>query len=935
VIRLLLIILTILSTSAFAGEEYYLKKINLSCGKNKECEDLKQNFKSLRGEYANIEHLKTILKLYVVNEGIKNFNYKIDDNGTLYINLIPKQVVTSVRVKVEGTDMGYPSILPLKEDEFLDSSKISRTKRMLSDIYMNKGFPNVKVGHKFIKNIEQGVGVDFIIKTGKPITVKNINIISNSEYLKGVLGRRISSFENKPFDIQEVKNVVEDVRVLFLSYGYYLAQLTLKYKIQSNRQVDLYIDLQGGDLHKFDVRAENGLLLNNQYKELLSETVVTYKRVLNKKIITQLIQENLNREGYLFPEILVDVKNYINQTGDKVYLYKVQVNKGVRSYVSELEFRGNYIIKEGALKKLYYENAFEQASLNIYDDQYYKNYVELLRQAYIKKGYVNVFIDKPQIKILPKSKNVKVVFRIREGLPTKISRVRVKGVSTDLKKLLLSKVSIKSKESFNPVAFKESLEIIEKILKQQGFYFSRIINKTETSIVKYNKDNSQVEINIEIDLDKRLFVNNLIIIGNRKTRTKFIVRELFLRKGDIITPNLVDSSQTNLLSSGLFSSVNIRPVKNISNKADILISVREKDFGLVEIAPGIRTDLGPKFSTSISYNNLDGMNKKITFKGQVNQRFDLTVLDEQRRQDSNSLLEYSTLVNYSENHIFNSEWDFSTSISKSRKRFFSFDADIQKISFTTSWDITKIFSTSFTYQLETISQFDSTIEREHGHFQIGSLTPGLTVDLRNNRINPTKGAYFNLTYEMANPTFLSQANDELVVNYYKIVSRNRFYLQIPNGVLAMSLAAGYQKNLATDKKSDGTTAGYIPNIKVFRLSGMDIVRGFEDDEINRLVTQQDISEARVEQKAYMANIKIEPRFFLSDATMLGVFYDAGRVYVDSYDLSQLRSSAGISFKYLTPVGSLDFDYGIKLLRKRDDDGKLESPGRLHVSIGFF
>ena len=69
--------------------------------------------------------------------------------------------------------------------------------------------------------------------------------------------------------------------------------------------------------------------------------------------------------------------------------------------------------------------------------------------------------------------------------------------------------------------------------------------------------------------------------------------------------------------------------------------------------------------------------------------------------------------------------------------------------------------------------------------------------------------------------------------------------------------------------------------------------------------------------------------------MLGIFYDAGRIFVNEYDLSSLRSSVGLSFKYLTPVGSLDFDYGIKLLRKRDLDGTLESPGRLHVSIGFF
>jgi outer membrane protein insertion porin family len=69
--------------------------------------------------------------------------------------------------------------------------------------------------------------------------------------------------------------------------------------------------------------------------------------------------------------------------------------------------------------------------------------------------------------------------------------------------------------------------------------------------------------------------------------------------------------------------------------------------------------------------------------------------------------------------------------------------------------------------------------------------------------------------------------------------------------------------------------------------------------------------------------------------MAGVFYDAGRVFVNSMDLSDLRDSVGVTFKIVTPVGTLDFDYGIKLLRKKDANGNLEDPGRFHVSIGFF
>ena len=60
-----------------------------------------------------------------------------------------------------------------------------------------------------------------------------------------------------------------------------------------------------------------------------------------------------------------------------------------------------------------------------------------------------------------------------------------------------------------------------------------------------------------------------------------------------------------------------------------------------------------------------------------------------------------------------------------------------------------------------------------------------------------------------------------------MISRNRFYIPFKNGVFALSLAGGVQQNLAranvTDPDGTVRTEGYIPNIKVFRLSGMDNV----------------------------------------------------------------------------------------------------------------
>jgi outer membrane protein insertion porin family len=902
-----------------------VKSVNVNCGKGVECKNIKNNFKTLKRAYVGFSHLDTVLKLYTLNSGIKNFNYKLVENN-LIINLKPKLKIHSV--KISPSDLSLPSILPTREDEFFDDSKVTKTKSLIVDLYRSKGFPNVSVADAIKMNKDNSIDISFKVDKGRAIKISKIQIISKSQYIYKLINKKLSVFENKPFNVQEIKASMEEVKGLLVSYGYYLVDLNLKYFL---------VKVLGTSQHVYTV---NDLPeYKEEIKELLRSSTITYKRKLSNELIRQLIVEFYEKKGFLEPQIIIKEKTYLTNLNDQTSMVSIDIVPNKRSYLESLEFKGNNIISSERLVSLFYEQSTEQVENNIYDKKYYNEFIKLLKEEYIKLGYVNVFVDIPDIEIMPKSKGVKLIYRVREGVKAFVKKIEIKGVEESTINKILSIIKTKVDERFNPIQFKLDLDIALNHLKEEGYYFVTLNNLNSSSLVSYTRDNSLVKITLDFSVDKKYFVNDVIIVGNTKTRSKLIEREINLIKDSKVTSKNIDSSRRNLLSTGLFSSVLITPIKNKTNKADILISLKEKDFGVIELAPGIRTDLGPKISTKIAYNNIDGLNKQLSFKGQVNKRENLNTLSEERREKAKSSIEYLALVNYSEKYLFNSDWTLGISLSQSRRRYFSFDADIQKTSYTLGNDLTSWLKFNFTQQLETISQYDTTVDREHGHFQIGSVTPELIFDFRNNRINPTKGSYFNLSYEVASPAFLSQSNDELEINYYKLTSRNRFYIPFRNGVLALSLSAGFQKNLATQIRTDSNgvteSEGYIPNIKVFRLAGMDIVRGFEDNEINRLVTGEDVSEARVDSKAYMANLKFEPRFYLSDSTMLGVFYDAGRVFVDTFNLDELRSSVGLSFKYLTPVGSLDFDYGIKLLRKKDNNGKLESPGRLHVSIGFF
>lgn len=936
-IRFLFILFFFYSNLSFA-EGIRINSVKVNCGESTECKYSEDIFSSLKRSYKNISHFKSVLKLYVSNEGVKSFYYELiqeDKRTILEIELEERKTIVKLDdVEVKGGSIELPTILPIREDDYYDVKRIDATKNLLRTIAKDQGYPSAKV--KIDKKTEgSGYYLKFTIVLNRPILIKDISINTSSRFLESYVKKKINYNIGNSFNIKKLKSDMEDLRNVFVQFGYYLLNFEIKYKILPNREVKLLIDLK--NTHKFIFYLKNDLPNKKEIKEYLKENLVATKRILVEDNIKSILREFYEKRGYKYPTSKVEMKKIVSRNKDKLYQYDIEIRPGKRSKLADLYFKGNSFFTSHYLQELYYEFASDQAKEDIYDLAFYKDFAALIKEKYVEVGFVSVFVGKPNLVFDVKNNTHTLSYKVREGIRTSVRNMTLSGLSSELDKILKRRMINKGGKPFNPIALKEDLKVISGYLKENGYYFSKIRNINSSKIVKYKNDNSEVDITLDIFVGKKIFVDNIIIIGNAKSRKTLIRRELDFRKGDLITSKVIESSQTNLLSLGLFSSVQIKPVNENLEKTDLIVFVKEKDFGVVEIAPGLRSDLGFKFSASVLYNNIDGLNKRVSLKASANRRFDLNSLDDERRQSGKELIEYDTSINYSENHIFDSNFDFSTSYSLLRKRFYSYDADITRLGYTVSRVHNRWLSFAFRQQIEVISQFEATDkETNEGHFQIGSLTPSMSLDFRDAKVNPRKGALFDFSVEFANPFFFSQQNEELTINYYKLVNRNKFYLPMGSHfVLAVSTAFGIQENKATDRNSDGDTEGYIPNIKVFRLSGADIVRGFEDEEINRLVSGKDISDVQVSNRAYMANLKVEPRYYLTDSSIFGVFYDAGRVFVNEFSQDDLRSSVGISFKYLTPVGSLDFDYGIKLLRKEDSDGNLESPGKVHVSIGFF
>jgi outer membrane protein insertion porin family len=939
---MMIILLLLTSLLSFANSEFTLTKVAVDCPKSAACTQRSNRFNNLVGEYRSLIHLKDTLRVMASDGGYQTFSYELSQEEGKYrldIRFKLKPTIKEINIGFTDRNMEFDpaQLISLKEGDFFEVQKLKENEEALKGKLEGMGFPHNS--YRFEVTERNGsVSVNLVITLGEPRIFKSISSDTKSDFIRQYLVKKFYNLYNKPFDVTKFKLYLDDAQKELFSYGYYLVGLDFTPRIKKDR-VFLRVQVTNDQIFAFDFKH-----LKQEHRDVLHELIVDlfrkYKRPVSENTLRTSLKDHYELKALLNASIRIEQSQFKNMYNEEVQLYRLYFDEKQKTRVKSITFTGNNFFPNSKLKRMFFDEAFELASLKYYDEEYFTYFQEYLKNQYIQKGFVQVKILDPVITLDSDKKIAAVEYPIQEGVRAYTRKIELLGVPETFEDKILEALANRVGKPFNPIALLEDLKKVSGVLQDNGYYYAEIKNANDDSLVQYSRTGADVDIRFDIIAGPVVKLNRILYLGNDKTKKKVLWKKVRLEQGDLITPTITRDIESSLSATGLFASVNVTPLRHNSKNAatDLLVKVVEREYGLVEIAPGFRSDLGVKLTGTASYQNLGGYNRAVTLRSQLNRRTSFSTIAPERREGQTQIIEHNTSISYTQGDIFDTLIDGAASLSYQTRRFYPFDADILRLNGTLTRDLTKRLSSSLRYQYEDIKQYDAAESKDNGSFEIGAVTPNLTYDLRDSQVNPTTGAFFNLSCEFANPYFLSQKEKDLTIDYYKLISRNRFYVPFKNGTVAISLVGGIQENLARDKiTTNGVeqTEGYIPSIKVFRLTGMDIIRGYSDEEMNRLPDGKDITTARVDKRAYLANFKVEPRYFINDTLMAGVFYDAGRVFVDEAKLNDLRDSVGVTFKILTPVGTLDFDYGIKLLRKRDADGNLEDPGRFHVSIGFF
>jgi outer membrane protein insertion porin family len=681
------------------------------------------------------------------------------------------------------------------------------------------------------------------------------------------------------------------------------------------RWVRLVLKLQTGVKATFGFRG-NHFFTKEDFALLIKEQRESGFGADYVETIRKLIQDLYIKNA--FPH--VQVKAYPFESKDVRHI-TFEIQEGPRVKISDIEFDGNRVFSSEELEKEWINRASTLVQSGYYSLNDIERAAELMIQWIRSKGYLSAKLVSINPSFDQKKNTVSLKVFLYEGEQTLIQNIKIQGNVALSASEIESILGIREGIPLDLYRFSEGIEQIKVKYRNLGYLSFEVVNEYSDEVVVYSNNNRFAEIHLVFNEGPQYRVSQIRLDAPIHTREYVVMRELLLKPGDVCEEYKINLSEANIRRLGIFSQVQIRVLDDpeSSDKKILSLFITEGTPGVASTGVGLRNDLGVRTFGQIAYTNLLHRNHTLSFTVNANRR--IPQLWERRLP-----IEYQAQLDYVWPWFLGDRLRVRPALRFDRTQYLNFDVIGRTASLTFDRPILSKpnLSASFTYQLENIRQFNAVASVDNQRLLIGSIAPSIRLDLRDDPLAPTRGFYFWTVYEIASKQFGAQT-EPYEIGYTRWQMRADYTFPLPLGAsFYSSFRTGIQRStVAPRNQSDpNDPSGSIPLIKQFFLGGPNSLRGFRYQELN-------VQDRLIRGVASYVNYRTQLDLPFSGGLKWGPFLDAGNLLVDDYSFGQLRYGTGIGFRYHTPVGPINFDWGFKIKPRLG-----ESPYQFNFSIGL-
>ena len=307
------------------------------------------------------------------------------------------------------------------------------------------------------------------------------------------------------------------------------------------------------------------------------------------------------------------------------------IDEGPVAKIQEINFIGNSVFSESTLKSQMQLKTGGWLSWyskdNLYSKQKLTADLENIRSYYLNRGYLEFVIESTQVSITPDKKGIYLTVSIREGNKFTVKNVRLAGDLLGKDAELIQLVSLKAGDTFSSAKLTESTKAIAEILGSYGYAFATINPQPDI-----RRELSEVDLTLVVDPGRRVYVRQVNITGNAKTRDMVVRREMRQFESSWFDSEKIDLSKKRLGRLGYFTETDVstQDVPGSPDQVDVNVKVSEKPTGAVTIGAGFSSTEKLILSAGINQENAFGTGTAVGLNmslGKINQSLALSNYD--------------------------------------------------------------------------------------------------------------------------------------------------------------------------------------------------------------------------------------------------------------------------------------------------------------------
>ncbi|MEE8409439.1 MAG: POTRA domain-containing protein [Myxococcota bacterium] len=562
---------------------------------------------------------------------------------------------------------------------------------------------------------------------------------------------------------------------------------------------------------------------------------------------------------------------------------------------------------------------------------------------------------------------------------------------------------------FSAATIEDARIAIVRRYRDFGYLYAKIFTEVELSA-----DRRTADVAFRCEEGPQVRIERILIRGNRYTRESIIRSRLAIKPGDLYRLDQVVKDRRAVAALGVFSSVQVKLIdeQTPGERKDLVTEVVERNRQRVEPFVGISSAEGPRAGVSYAHTNVFGTASTFTgsvrFNRQVffglygefgtpmRDRFaDFGFLDQLGREirtgirsprfmnlpldplarfdlvhDRTNAIPYSldsnTAILGIDFSVFNRLtvsiepqlvlsnlqcFEIAPALAGTGDAIGVENLDVEPTD-TARESVANLLIRDETRCTER-ARVDQARARSinAGRRTTFKIGPSLSLDYRDNPLNPRRGFFLNAkaTYAVGRAQSDTRASGSDPFSFSKVEGTVVAYLPTTGPVIALSARTG----------TINIIDGKIPIDERYYLGGRSTLRGFVDNTLipedawvfNREKKRNNAPKAgreNIEQVGttppltkggnFFVVFKSEVQLPMTENFSLGLFVDVGNLWVATpaftdLRLGDLRVTSGLGLRYNTPVGPLAFDVAFNTNPKRKRN--LEPRWQPHFSVGIF